>query len=71
MMSVSQAAAYLGVMRKTLYDAIAAQRLPAEQIMGRTALKRADVDAFRDTELRPNIRRGSASSIRRNGDEEG
>lgn len=60
LMSVTQAAKYLGVERKTLYDAIAAQRLTASRLMGRTALRKADVDLFRDNELRPSSRRGQA-----------
>ncbi|MES2462778.1 MAG: helix-turn-helix domain-containing protein [Armatimonadota bacterium] len=58
MLSVTQAAQYLGVERKTIYDAIKAQRLAASRFMGKTAVKQSDLDAFRDKELRPNIRRG-------------
>ncbi len=54
MMSVTQAARYLGVDRNTIYDAIKAQRLVASQLMGKTAVRQSDLDAFRDKELRPN-----------------
>lgn len=57
MLSVTQAAQYLGVERKTIYDAIKAQRLVATQLMGKTAVRQADLDSFRDKELRPNVRR--------------
>ena len=54
MMNVSQAARYLGVDRNTIYAAIKAQRLAAIQLMGKPAIRQADLDTFRDGELRPN-----------------
>ena len=45
LLTVTQAAKRKGVSRPTIYKAIADRRLPAQQVLGRTAVKEADLMA--------------------------
>ena len=45
-LTIQQAAERLGVHRSAIYQAIEAGHLKPVRVLGRTALKRADVDAY-------------------------
>ena len=46
-MTIRQAAEYLGIHRATVYQAIRAGRLPSERQLDRVVVRRADVEAYK------------------------
>ena len=46
-MTIRQAADFLGIHRATVYQAIRAGRLPSERLLDRVVVKRADVEAYK------------------------
>lgn len=55
-LTVQQAADFLGVNRSAIYQAIESGGLVAVRVMGKRALRRADLETYREREGRNRIR---------------